>query len=205
MRQAVQDQLIGEVIAVHLSVHWNHHWIAGTPFESIRHLVLYDFGIHWFDMVHCLMGKRVPRRVYATAAHSAGQTARPPLLAQALIEYDDAQASLVFDADTKFSPLDESYVVGTKGTVRSSGVDLQQQNVTLTTEAGEAVPKLEGKWFPDAFHGSMAELLGAIEERREPVNNARDNLASLALCFAAVASADRHSPVDVGTVRRMLA
>jgi predicted dehydrogenase len=100
-------------------------------------------------------------------------------------------------------PLHESMVIGTKGTIRSSGVDLQQQEVTLTTEAGEAIPKLEGKWFPDGFHGSMAELLSAIKERREPVNNARDNLASLALCFAAVASADGHSPVEIGTVRRM--
>jgi predicted dehydrogenase len=203
MRQAVQHGLIGDVIAVHLAVHWNHHWIVGTPFENIPHLVLYDFGIHWFDMVHCLMGKRVPRRVYATAIRSSGQTARPPLLAQALIEYDDAQASLAFDADTRFGPLDESYVIGTKGTIRSSGVELQAQTVTLTTEAGESVPKLEGKWFPDGFHGAMAELLCAIEERREPMNNARDNLASLALCFAAVASADGRSPVEVGTVRRM--
>ncbi|HEY1860943.1 MAG TPA: Gfo/Idh/MocA family oxidoreductase [Gemmataceae bacterium] len=203
MRQAVQHGMVGDVIAVHLSVHWNHHWIVGTSFENIRHLILYDFGIHWFDMVHCLMGKRAPRRVYARATRSAGQTARPPLLAQAIIEYDDAQASLVFDADTKLGPLDESVVIGTKGTIRSSGVDLQQQTLTLTTEAGEAVPKLEGKWFPDGFHGAMAELLCAIEDRREPVNNARDNLASLALCFAALASVDRRHPVEVGTARRM--
>jgi hypothetical protein len=35
----------------------------------------------------------------------------------------------------------------------------------------------------------MAELLCAIEEGREPVNNARGNLRGLGLCFAAIASA----------------
>jgi hypothetical protein len=36
----------------------------------------------------------------------------------------------------------------------------------------------------------MAELLCAIEEGRDPVNNARDNLRGLSLCFAAIASAN---------------
>jgi hypothetical protein len=35
----------------------------------------------------------------------------------------------------------------------------------------------------------MGELLCAIEERREPLNSARDNLRSLELTFAAIASA----------------
>ena len=49
----------------------------------------------------------------------------------------------------------------------------------------------------------MAELLTSIEEDREPANGARDNLESLALCFAAVASAERNKPVVPGTVRKM--
>jgi predicted dehydrogenase len=202
IRQAVSHGLIGSVIAVRLSVHWNHHWIVGTKFENTPHLVLFDFGIHWFDIVNCLMN-RPARRVFTTVAQSVGQTARPPLLAQALIEYDDAQASLVFDADTRYGPQDESIVIGTKGTLHSGGVDLQKQMVTLTTEAGKAMPKLEGSWFPNGFHGAMAELLCSIEEKREPIHSARNNLASLALCFAAVASADQRTPVEVGTVRRV--
>jgi predicted dehydrogenase len=202
MRQVVDGGIIGSVIAVHLSVHWNHHWIVGTKFEQIRHLVLFDFGIHWFDMVNCLMG-RPAMRVFATVARSVGQTALPPLLAQAVIEYGDAQASLVFDADTRFDPRDVSIVIGTKGTLRSEGVDLQKQTVTLTTDAGESTPMLEGSWFPDGFHGAMAELLCAIEEGRAPAHCASKNLGSLALCFAAMASADRGTPVSVGTIRRV--
>ena len=35
------------------------------------------------------------------------------------------------------------------------------------------------------------------------MNSARNNLASLALCFAAVASAERGKPVVPGTVRKL--
>ena len=45
--------------------------------------------------------------------------------------------------------------------------------------------------------------LRAVEERREPSNNARDNLNSLALCFAACASAQRGEPMTPGAVRRL--
>ena len=50
---------------------------------------------------------------------------------------------------------------------------------------------------------TMAELLCAIEEKRTPNNNARDNLKSLALCFAALASADSGGPRKVGPCRRV--
>jgi len=44
-------------------------------------------------------------------------------------------------------------------------------------------------------------LLCAIEEKRPPTHHARNNLESLALCFAALASADTGAPVVPGTVR----
>jgi predicted dehydrogenase len=84
MRAAVQAGLIGDVISVHCAVHWNHGWIAGTPFERIPDLILYDFGIHWFDFVRSITGDRA-QSVIAMANHAVGQTAAAPLLAQVLI------------------------------------------------------------------------------------------------------------------------
>ena len=203
IRQAIGTGLLGEVTAAHLSVHWDHNYLKGTEFERIKHLVLYDFGIHWFDVLTCFFAERPARRVYASMARSPIQELKPPLLAQALIEYDDAQASLVFDADARFGPHDRTYVTGSRGTIISSGPNLKQQALTLYTSEGWAVPELEGCWFPDGFHGTMGELLSAVEEDRQPLNSGRDNLQSLALCFAAAASAERHEPVVPGTVRTM--
>jgi predicted dehydrogenase len=201
--QAIHAGLLGQIVAAHLSVHWDHGWVRGTVFEKIKHLILYDFAIHWFDIVHCFMGARKPRRVYASMTRSATQHVKPPLLAQALVEYDGAQASLVFDADTRFGPQDRTYVAGDLGTVTSVGPDLNNQKVTIVTAQGQASPRLAGRWFSDGFHGTMGELLSAIEEDREPFHGARHNLHSLALCFAAVASAERGEPVVPGTVRKI--
>ncbi len=96
--------------------------------------------------------------------------------------------------------LDRVFVAGSAGAISSTGADQDHQQIELTTAAGVVRPKLLGAWFPDGFHGTMAELLASIEEKREPMHSARNNLASLALCFAAVASAERGAPVVPGTV-----
>ncbi len=203
MRHAVSAGLIGDISAVHMSVHWDHTWVKGTRFEHIHHLVLYDFAIHWFDMLACFMGDRTPLRVHASLARTSTQQIEPPLLAQVIVEYKEGQATLVFDAETRFGQQDTTCVIGTKGTITSSGPDLKKQSVTLNTEAGIARPRLVGTWFEDGFHGTMGELLCAIEENREPYNSARSALRSLELCFAAVASAERHRPVVPGSVKEM--
>jgi len=203
IRHAVRAGIIGRVFAAHFSVHWDHSWLVDTPFNRVKHLVLYDFGIHWFDMLHCLFADRVPKRVYASVAKSPGQKMRPPLLAQALVEFDDAQASIIFDGDVHHGPEDRTFVAGKLGTLCSEGPNLRKQTLTLTTADGLARPRLRGCWFPDGFHGAMAELLCAVEENRQPENNAADNLHSLALCFAAVASSIRSEPVVPGTIRRL--
>jgi predicted dehydrogenase len=203
LRHAVAAGLLGDLAAVHFGVHWDHNWVEGTEFENVRHLILYDFAIHWFDMLTCLMGDRQPLRVYASFTRSAGQRAKPALLGQSLVEYEGAQATLAFDGDARFGAYDVSYATGTHGTIISQGPDTKRQTLTLYTAQGHAQPKLEGVWFPDAFAGPMGELLRAIEENREPSNSARNNLRSLALCFAAVASSETHEPVVPGGVEAM--
>jgi len=189
MTEVVAGGHIGTVTAVHMSVTWNHNWIAGTPFENIPFLILYDFGIHWFDMMTVLMGDRQPTGVFASAARAQGQTVKPPFLSQCVISYQDAQGSISFDADARVGQEDRTLVVGTQGMITSVGPDLLHQELTLHTEKGVAKPTLEGNWFAEGFHGTMAELLYAVQEDRPPSHNARDNLKSLALCFTAVESA----------------
>lgn len=203
MREAVRAGLIGDVISAHISNQWNHDWIAGTPFEKIDDLILCDFGIHWFDFLHSVIGSRA-QTVFATAIHATGQTAAVPLLAQVLVQMKGGQASLIFDGATPFGPRDTIFIAGAKGSLRSEGPDLGQQSVTLTTAEGIALPRLQGTWFNDGFRGAMGALLVAIENDDEPVNGAEENLDSLALAFAAIQSRRTGQPVKFGASDRLV-
>ena len=202
MREAVHAGLIGDLVSAHVAIHWSHGWTAGTPFDEIEDLILYDFGVHWFDFIASLAPGRA-RSVFATSAHAGGQANKVPLLAQALVRLDGGQASLVFDGGVPHGPRDTTFVGGTTGSLVADGRDLSAQSVTLTTETGVARPVLEGQWFNDGFRGTMGELLSAIEDGRQPLNNARDNLDSLALAFAAVRSRITGQEVEVGAARRL--
>lgn len=202
MRDAVRGGKIGALSSLHAGVHWDHSWTAGTPFDDLDDLLLYDFGVHWFDFVTSVAGDRV-KTVLATSAHAPGQANRTPLLAQALIRLDGGQASLAFDGFTRHGPIDVTTITGTQGTLHSSGPNLNNQCLTLSTADGVETPNLVGQWFDDGFRGTMAELMCTIEQDREPLNGARENLASLALTFAAVRSRQTNTEVEVGSIRAL--
>ena len=202
MRAAVRAGLLGDVLSVHAGVHWDHNWVGGTAFDAMEDLILHDFGIHWFDFVASLIGPAA-ETVFATRTRAVGQAAAAPLLGQALVGSHGGQASLVFDGAVRHGPHCTSFVGGTRGSVRSEGPGINEQAVTLSTERGVARPALEGAWLNDGLRGAMGELLSAIEDDRTPENDARANLASLALAFAAVASSREGHAVAVGSIRRV--
>ena len=72
MRQAVRAGLIGQVSSVNISLNWDHTWTAGTPFEEVKHLMLYDFGIHWFDAACSFFESSLALDVSATTCHAQG-------------------------------------------------------------------------------------------------------------------------------------
>src|SRR5262245_57182471 len=62
-------------------------------------------------------------------------------------------------------------------------------------------PRWDEVWFPDAFVGTMGQLLVALEDRTVPEIDGRDNLETVALCEAVFAAARDHR---VTTVREFL-
>ncbi len=196
MREAVSAGLIGEVTAVHVSIQWDHTWIAGTQFAEMPFVILEDFSIHWFDFLASVMGGGA-ERVFATTTRAHGQTIRPGLLVEVLVAYPGGHASLIFDANVAHGAADTTVVVGTLGSLRSSGPDLGRQSVSLHTGGGVAQPALSGAWFVEGFAGTMGALLSAIETGVEPINSARGNLASLRLCQAAIESVRASAPVSL--------
>lgn len=200
---AIDAGLIGEVASIDCTLQWDHTWTTGTAYEDIPHLVLFDFGIHWFDIVVRMLRGRPAHRVWASVVRTSTQRMKPPMLAQVAADFDGAQARLNFNGHVRAGQEDRTVVCGSRGTLRSFGPSLSEQTVVLHTDAGRGEVRLDGTWFSSGFQGAMGELLCAIEEDRPPSHNARDNLGSLALCFAALASADSGTPQVPGEVVRI--
>jgi predicted dehydrogenase len=55
----------------------------------------------------------------------------------------------------------------------------------------------EQSWFPDAFAGTMGQLLIALESGTAPLLTGRDNLKTIALVEAALKSAEERRVVSL--------
>ncbi|MDB6121496.1 MAG: ATP-dependent Clp protease ATP-binding protein, partial [Pedosphaera sp.] len=69
-------------------------------------------------------------------------------------------------------------------------------------QPGFEAPVWPESWFPDAFIGTMAELLIALEKGTQPTISGRDNLKTMALVDAAYLSAKEHRAVMIDQVAR---
>ncbi|WP_165221331.1 Gfo/Idh/MocA family protein [Aquisphaera insulae] len=71
--------------------------------------------------------------------------------------------------------------------------------IDYTSKADRGIwhrPRWTEAWFPDAFAGTMAGLLRAVETDGEPDISGRDNLRTLALCEAVLAAGKEHRIVQ---------
>ena len=73
---------------------------------------------------------------------------------------------------------------------------------TTTSTGRWHKPRWKKVWFPDAFVGPMAELLCALEARRQPSLNGTDNLKTMALVDACYQSARTHRAVSIREITR---
>ena len=63
-------------------------------------------------------------------------------------------------------------------------------------------PRWDEVWFPDAFAGTMAQLLVALERGEEPEISGKDNLKTMALVDACYLSAQEHRAVAISEITR---
>jgi predicted dehydrogenase len=202
---AVRHGLIGTVTSADFAAYWAHDVdLEHHPvFAEMQDLVLYDFGIHWFDVIARLFAGRTTTRVTSTVRRTQGQLISAPTSATALIDYEDAQASVILRAASHFDDFGSYRVEGTLGVISHDGGSLGGPTVTLRTADGTQMVDLEGDWWRNGMHGAMSELIAAVHSGVAADNTAANSLDGLRLCFAAISSSRTDSPVDPRTVRSL--
>ena len=194
---AIEHGLIGETQSIDLQINWDHTWVKGSPFEKMEDLILYDFAVHWIDMTRLFFGGKQASAVFASAVDAPHSELAIPMMAAAQFRFDKGLASLTFDGQSRFLSGEGWVIAGSKGTLRSRGPVCGSDGIEIETTDGKSRLQVEGSWFPDGFRGSMGELLCAIEEDRTPLNDGRDNLASLALVFGALKSVRENRMIEL--------
>jgi predicted dehydrogenase len=186
--------------------HWQS-WLRDYP-----GLTLAAMSIHHLDCFRYLFGD--PEFVYASA-RTDPRTAFPHRdgIVLYILEYPGGLRASAWD-DVWAGPAREGAAPDTYIKWRVEGTDGLAQGtsggpgypnavpstVRFATRSQPGVwlaPQWPEVWFPDAFQGTMGELLDSLTQGRTPEISGRGNLGTMALVDACYRSLDRHRPVRI--------
>jgi predicted dehydrogenase len=190
--------VLGHVYSV-MHVNRSFQDVPGSWFVALENANLVDHGIHYIDLSRFFTG-RTPLRVKATTTTVPGQEAISPMIYSILCEYEPSaqvMTTLHFNNIIAATGLHryEWLIDGTDGSLAASPSEV---TVCLKEDRSTKITfPIRGRWFPDAFGGSMGELMRALAEGREPETSGRDNLNTLRIAYAAVESSETGQAVSL--------
>jgi predicted dehydrogenase len=201
----VREGAVGEVVGVTHLHDKRLPPLVGTPFDDVPHMLLTDYLVHWCDITRSWLDDGSPggagavAQVQATDSRVPGQPpeSRNPWSATTVLTAQSGATAVIRVAGDVVAarPGCPFWVHGTRGTLRGS-VLMDSDHLVLDDGDGTHDVPLTGAWFVDGFAGTMAELMSAVDEDREPENSAADAARSVRLVLAARRSAE-HGGVPV--------
>lgn len=210
MKKLLDQGTLGEPVFASIDMRAVPHWMPWA--QRLPTLSTFVMSIHHLDTFRYWLG--TPDRVLAsTRPDPRTQFPHRDGINLYILEYDRGPRAAAWD-DVWSGPCHEGAagdisirwrVEGTEGLARGtigwpsypartpSTLDYSTRQQPNTWIA----PRWSEVWFPDAFVGTMAQLLCAVEDGTEPEISGIDNLETIALCTAVLTAATEHRVVTV--------
>ena len=210
----LENGTLGEPILATLDMRGIPHWMPWQ--ERLGWVTLRIMSIHHMDTFRYWFGN--PERIYCTTrTDPRTQFEHTDGIASYILEYKNGLRAIAID-DTWTGPAREGAPADIGIEWRIEGLDglaignlgwCQEPYTTPSTIRSAAkgdenfhTPTWEESWVPDAFIGTMAQLLIALETGEKPAINGRDNLDTMALVEAAYLSAEEHRAVSLNEITK---
>ena len=205
---------IGEPVLATLDMrgipHWKP-WIKEQGWVTLRIM-----SIHHIDTFRYWFGN--PERIFcSTRTDPRTEFPHTDGIASYILEYKNGLRVIAID-DTWAGPAREGAPADIGIQWRIEGLDglaigdigwchdpyTTPSTIRYATKGDENfhTPTWEESWFPDAFIGTMAQLLIALETGDPPAIDGRDNLDTMALVEAAYLSAREHRAVSLDEITK---
>lgn len=209
--------LLGEPVLATIDMRAIPHWMPWQ--ERQGWVTLRIMSIHHLDTFRFLFGD--PTRVFASIRpdpRTAKKFRHEDGICLYILEYanglrcsswDDVWAGPALEGAQKDISI-RWRVEGTEGMARGTigwpdypAATPSTLDFTTIQQPGSWLsPRWKEVWFPDAFIGTMAQLLCALEDRAEPEISGQDNLKTMALVDACYLSAKEHRAVELREIAK---
>lgn len=175
---------------------------------NLERSVLVEYSVHHLDILRQWAG-REPTGVMAMLARRPQQRSRGEMLAVVTVEFEGMMGLVLDDnASVPEDPICRFRIEGMDGLINGTvgtwptGTGRGPGTIEHVYRGQPRFfrPDLQGTWAIDAFGATMAELMLALEEDRQPEISGRDNLDTLRIVFAAEQSAHEGRKIDPRTL-----
>jgi predicted dehydrogenase len=211
-RRLLERGCLGQPVFASIDMRAIPHWMPWQ--QRLGWVTLRIMSIHHLDAFRYLFGD--PERVFASVRpdpRTARKFAHEDGLCLYILEYANGLRASAWD-DVWAGPEGAEpdiyirwRVEGTEGLARGTigwpsypARTPSTLDYTTRQQPGWNTPRWNEVWFPDAFAGTMAQLLCALEEGCEPEISGRDNLRTMALVEACYRSAKEHRAVEIAEI-----
>ncbi len=211
-RDLIDRGLLGDPVLASIDMRAIPHWMPWQ--QRLGWVTLRIMSIHHLDTFRYWLGN--PRRVYCSTRpdpRTETQFEHQDGICLYILEFDSGARATAWD-DVWAGPAREGAaadigigwrVEGTEGMARGtigwpSYPERTPSTLDYTTIHDDGhwhSPRWQEVWFPDAFVGTMAQLLVALENGGEPEISGRDNLLTMALVEACYRSSLEKRAVEI--------
>ncbi|MFK5974181.1 MAG: Gfo/Idh/MocA family oxidoreductase [Flavobacteriaceae bacterium] len=212
-REMVDKGLLGEVYDIEIMLCAYTPWpLWEFLFQLPRVEILYH-SIHYLDLIRSFLGD--PQKIYASTRKHPKMTDLASTRTTMILDYDaHIQARVIANHGHEFGLQHQrSYlkIEGTKGAIKI--------RIGLSLDYPKGLPskfeymllgkgqkkwkeiKIKGRWFPDAFVGTMAVLQRHVLDKNVPLpHNTEDAYNTMKLVEAAYVSSEKGG-VDISTIQ----
>jgi len=208
-RDLLNRGLLGETVLGTIEMRAIPHWMPWS--QELHSLSTFVMSIHHLDCFRYWFGDPV-RVLASTRPDPRTQFPHADGINLYILEYANGCRASSWD-DVWTGPVREGSegdigirwrVEGTEGLARGTigwpGYPARTPSTLDFTTAQHPgywfQPRWKAAWFPDAFRGTMGELLMSLKHGTTPPINGRDNLRTIALVEAVFAAAREHRVIE---------
>jgi len=202
LKSIIDQKLLGDIVLATIEMRAIPHWQEFL--KKYDRIEILNMGIHHIDIFRYLFGE--PNKITAvTRKDPRTQFQHIDGISQYTLQYQSGLMATSLDdvwawpgEGTEKDVYIKWRVEGTKGMAKGtigwpSYPERTPSTLQLTSKKFPnqwIEPKWDSVWFPDAFRGTMAQLLRAVENKCEPEISGKDNLKTMAVidaCYTSIA------------------
>jgi predicted dehydrogenase len=205
IKQLMEKEVFGPVTSVLMNVNFWDDWTTWPWLRNERELLIRYDAIHLIDSLRFLFGEA--QSIYATASRLPNSPVKGETDVSLVFRYPEFTTFIHDSADNwAGDTCAEFRIEGTDATTkgilgvwydypvgRDDRIDLQRN-----CQRGDWITfHPPGRWVPDAWAWTMAEMFDAIDSGRDPIHNGQDHVQTLKYVEAAYESIQHNRVVTL--------